>query len=548
MNEIYMDVGMGESRTVVVDDGGLAEIHIERQSRELVAGNIYKGRVENVLPGMQAAFIDIGLERNAFLYVKDAVKHGALDNNGGVDGIYINSILRTGDELLVQVSKEPSGTKGARVTTHVTLPGRYIVLLPGIDYIGISRRIEEESERNRLRNIVAALKPENTGVIIRTEAENKDEQDFIEDLNFLNALWSRINIEAGKSGTPRLVHKDLDLVYRSIRDLFNRDTVKVVINDKSAYHRAVELVEMFSPGQEKSLEYYDGSVNIFGFYGIEQKIEDALSRTVWLKSGGYIVIDQTEALTTIDVNTGKFTGSYNLKDTVLLTNMEAANEIARQLRLRDIGGIIIVDFIDMNEEEHRTMVLDALKRELKKDRTKSTVFGITQLGLVEMTRKKAGKRLSSIMQKQCPLCGGTGRILDEESVVRKIERELIRIFKETDVPGVLVEVSDAVENYISQQADSSIRYIENIYNKKIIIKGLYNSCYSHIKIRLLGDNNKINEAFNPFKSGDKVEISTISSRYLNVSERNTRFKGKVSNVLCSEDGSIEKVTIDIENN
>lgn len=545
MNEIYIDVALDESRVAVVDEESLAEIHIERQSREAVAGNIYKGRVENVLPGMQAAFVNIGLEKNAFLYVKDAVKNKNPENISHIEDVSINSVLKPGDELIVQVSKEPVGTKGARVTTHITLPGRYVVLMPDIDYIGISRRIEEENERVRLKNLLCKLMPAESGLIIRTEAEGKDEEDFTQDIIFLTKLWDRIIEEAARVKAPKLIHKDLDLVYRSIRDLFNRDTKKVIINDKAAYKSAVELVELFSPEQKKNLEYYDGSVNLFDFYGIEDKIEKALSRKVWLKSGGYIVIDHTEALTSIDVNTGKFTGSYNLKDTVLLTNIEAAREIARQLRLRDIGGIIIIDFIDMNIDQHRIMVLDALKNELKKDRTKSNVLGITQLGLVEMTRKKVGKRLSTIIQKPCPLCEGNGRILDEESIVRKIERQLNRIFKETSVPAVLIEVNDAVEHYMKQSNNGLLKSLEERYGKEIVLRGLWNMEYDDVNIKLISDNKKAKEIVNPVSIGDKVEINTVKSKYLIASQRNNLQNGIVDGIVYGKDGDIDKVIIDI---
>lgn len=538
MNEIYMDVGISECRTAVIDNGNLAEIHIESQNREALAGNIYKGRVENVLPGMQAAFVDIGHGKNAFLYVKDALGYETED-------VSINKVLRPGDEILVQVSKEPSGSKGARVTTHITIPGRYVVFMPDIDYIGISRRIEVEAERNRLRSLAARVKPEKSGLIVRTEAEGKDEQDLIEDINFLEGLWSKIDSDASRVKAPNLVYKELDLVYRSIRDLFNRGTKKLVINDRETYTKAMELVEIFSPDQKEVIEYYDGSVNVFEFYGIEDKIEKALSKRVWLKSGGYIIIDQTEALTSIDVNTGKFTGSSSLKDTVLLTNIEASREIARQLRLRDIGGIIIIDFIDMEEEEHQNMVIDTLKSELKKDRTKSVVFGMTELGLVEMTRKKVGRRLSSVMQKQCPLCEGNGSILDEEFIVRKVERELVRIFKETDVPAVLVEVNDAIEYYIRQSESDDIKYLEDKYNKKILLKGLGSIGYSEIKVKLLGDKTKIDETLRTFENGDRVEVSALKSKYLNASDRYVSLSGTVKDVIYGDDGAPLSVTIDM---
>ena len=541
MNEIFIDVGFSESRVAVIDEGELAEIYIDRQSRERIAGNIYKGRIENVLPGMQAAFVDIGFEKNAFLYVKDAIDYGAVfHENCTKEEIPICNLLKAGDELLVQVSKEQIGSKGARVTTHITLPGRYIVLMPNVNYIGISRRIESANERDRLKGIISKLKPKNMGIIIRTEAEGKESDDFIEDIDFLIKLYAEINNDAVKSGAPRLIHKDLGLVYKSIRDLFNRETKRVVINEINTYKK---IVELFSPELKNKFEYYSGGANILGFYGIEEKIEKALSKKVWLKCGGYIIIDQTEALTSIDVNTGKYTGCSSLKDTVLLTNIEAAGEIARQLRLRDIGGIIIIDFIDMVSYEHRNMVLAALKSGLKKDRTKSSVLGITELGLVEMTRKKMGKRLSSIMQKSCPLCQGSGRVIDEESIVRKLERELARIFKETDVDTVLVEVNDSVEKYINECSNDYIRFMEDNYNKKIYIKGLYNMQCSEIKIKMLSGNSK--EGLNTFEVGDKIVINAVKSKYLNASARYNTHNGKVEKVIYDENGSIDKIIIDI---
>lgn len=545
MNDMYIDVGHTESRLAVIEDGELAEVYIERENREKITGNIYKGIVENVLPGMQAAFINIGLEKNAFLYIKDAVDYNMLDRGNCSDDVSINNILKPGDELIVQVSKEPIGTKGARVTTHPALPGRNIVLMPEVDYIGVSRRIEDSNERERLRNIISKLKPGRMGAIIRTEAEGKSLEDFALDMEFLTKLWDRIKSEALMSKSPRLIYKDLDLVYRAIRDLLNRDTAKIVISEKSSYKRAVDIMELISPDKKNILEYYDGSINIMEFYGIESRIEKALSRKVWLKSGGYVVIDQTEALTVIDVNTGKFTGSVNLKDTVLLTNTEAAREIARQLRLRDIGGIIIIDFIDMISEDDRNTIVEILRSELKKDRTKSTVFGITQLGLVEMTRKKMGKRLSSIIQKTCPLCDGSGRILDEDTVIRVIERKLDRIFKETDVPAVLVEVNDTVFNYLNETNNNYIKHLEESYGKRIILRGLSNLEYNEVRTRYLTGVNSIDNALNPLKEGDKIQIKTVKPGQLNASSRYEEFEGRVHEIL-SDDENRHRIVVDIK--
>jgi ribonuclease G len=543
VNEIYIDVGMSESRVVVVDEGDLAEIHIERQSRERTAGNIYKGKVENVLPGMQAAFVNIGLEKNAFLYIKDAVKYKSGEGYGSIDDISISSVLKQGDEILVQVSKEPVGSKGARVTTHVTLPGRYLVLMPNADYIGISHRIVDGDERERLKNIVSEIKPCSMGLIVRTEAEGRQREDFIEDIEFQLKLWDKIKHAASIGSTPSLIHKDFDLVYRSIRDLFNRDTGKIVINDSSSFENAHDFLELLSPGNARLLEYYDGSDNIMDFFGVEDKIKKALSRKVWLKCGGYIIIDQTEALTIIDVNTGKFTGGHNLSDTVLHANMEAAREIARQLRLRDIGGIIVIDFIDMGLEEHRTKVVEALKDELKRDRTKTNVFGITQLGLVEMTRKKAGKRLSYVLQKQCPLCSGSGRILDEESMMGNIWRKIEHIFKESEVPAVLVEVSDPVAFYLRQSGGEYIKLLENRYKRKIFIKGAGSLDYLDVNIKYLSSS-MIERALKPIDIGDKVDLNIVSPKYLSTSSRYTELKGRVCEIEYDGDGSIGRIIID----
>jgi ribonuclease G len=545
MNEIYIDAGMHESRVAVMDENGFAEVHIERSSEERTVSNIYKGIVENVLPGIQAAFVNIGFEKNAFLYVKDAIDYKENGFGDNSSQIMINRVLKQGDEIMVQVTKESTGNKGARVTTHITLPGRYVVLMPKIDYIGISRRIEDADERERLKAMASNLKPDGMGLIVRTEAEGKHEDELKEDISFLVKLWEKIVCEAQKGKSPRLVHKDADMVYRTIRDLFNRDTVKIVINDKDAYDKARELIGVFSPSQLKVLEYYDSGSDMFGYFGLEKEIEKALSRKVWLKSGGYIVIDQTEALTSIDVNTGKYTGSSNFKDTIMDINMEAVREIARQIRIRDIGGIIIIDFIDMDDERQKMALLEELRNQLKKDRTKSSVLGITQLGLVEMTRKKVGKRLSFIMQKQCPVCEGSGRIADEKTVIMRILRKIESIFKETDVPAVLVEMSDIIEDYIHENDDSIIKQLELKYNRKIIIDGLSNIEYGDFKIKYLTDDFSKSDFENLVKEGTKVEINAARNGMLNASSKTLKIDGRIDEIIHGANGSIDKVIIDV---
>lgn len=419
MKEIIIDVGKTQTAVALLEDKELTELYVEKNESQSIVGNIYKGRVENVLPGMQAAFVNIGIDKNVFLYVKDAIPNTYFDEEeeGEFTDKYknanINNFLKVGQEIVIQVVKEPISTKGARVTTHITLPGRFIVLMPTVEYIGVSRRIENDEERERLKVLADKYKPESMGIIIRTAAEGCNEEDIKEDISFLSMLWESIKNEQLQGSAPRIIHKDMNIVYRTVRDMFTNDIDKFVINDKEQYDQVLQVVNFISKDLVKRVELFDKAYEIFEYYDIKPKIIKALTRKVWLKSGGYLVIDQTEALTVIDVNTGKFVGSIDLKDTVLKTNVEAAREIAKQLRLRDIGGIIIIDFIDMHEKQHEEVVLDSLKNSLKKDRTKTNVLGITHLGLVEMTRKKVRQRIDNAFLSECPCCNGEGKILTD---------------------------------------------------------------------------------------------------------------------------------------
>lgn len=417
MKEIIIDVGTTQTTVALLEDRELAELYVEKNEHQSIVGNIYKGRVENVLPGMQAAFVNIGIDKNVFLYIKDAIPNAYFgeEEEGEYTDKYknanINDFLKVGQEIVVQVVKEPISTKGARVTTHITLPGRFIVLMPTVEYIGISRRLEDEEERERLKALAEKYKPQDMGIIIRTAAEGCSEEDIKEDISFLTKLWESIKENQISGPVPRIIHQDINIVYRTVRDMFTNEVDKFVINNEDEYKKVIQVVELISKDLVKRVEYFDKAYEIFEYYDIKSKISKVLTRKVWLKSGGYIVIDQTEALTVIDVNTGKFVGSIDLKDTVLKTNVEAAREIAKQLRLRDIGGIIIIDFIDMHEKQHEDVVLDSLKNSLKKDRTKSNVLGITHLGLVEMTRKKVRERIDNAFLTDCPCCNGEGKVL-----------------------------------------------------------------------------------------------------------------------------------------
>ncbi|MBP5427279.1 MAG: Rne/Rng family ribonuclease [Clostridiales bacterium] len=407
-NKILIDKHGDQTRVAIIEDNDLAEIYIEDKDTQKSVGNIYVGKVCRVLPGMQAAFVDIGAEKNAFLYVKDALPDSLYTKNPNSE-FKISNVLKVGQELLVQVVKEALGTKGARVTRHITLPGRHLVLLPNSDYIGISRRIEDETVKKNLVSIAQKIKPSNMGLIIRTIANNDPSFDFSTDIEFLTKLWNNILEKSKKGAVPRCVYSDMDITKKILRDYLSPSVDKLIVNDSHLYREILEFVNFISPSSIGKIHF--DSTDSISLYNLDHSINKALSKKVWLKCGGYLLIEEAETLTVIDVNTGKFVGKNNFEDTILKTNLEAVKEIARQLRLRDIGGIIIVDFIDMNKPENQASIITAMNEALKKDRTKTTVVGMTQLGLLEMTRKKIRKKLSSVLETSCPLCNGSGRIL-----------------------------------------------------------------------------------------------------------------------------------------
>jgi ribonuclease G len=476
MKEIIIDVGSRQTRVALLENKELTEIYIERQSNERITGNIYKGKVENVLPGMQAAFVDIGLDKNAFLYVKDALPNTYSDEDdecidpSQYKDYQIDELLKVGQEIVVQIMKEPIDTKGARVTTHITLPGRFVVLMPTVEYIGISRRIESDAVRDKLKRTVEELKPKGMGLIVRTAAEDCTAEDISNDINFLLKLWDNIKQKQKTGVIPRIVHKDISIVYRTIRDMFTKDIERLVINNKEHYEKVSELVAMIASHLRSKVEYYNKGYDIFEFYQVEPQISKIINRKVWLKCGGYIVIDQTEALTSIDVNTGKFVGTVDLRDTVLKTNTDAAKEIAKQLRLRDIGGIIIIDFIDMPDVGHESVVLEALKNALRKDRTRTNVLGMTQLGLVEMTRKKVRQRIENVLLAPCPYCKGEGRILSSETIVKKIEKEVNNLFFNAGAMAAYLEIHPDVEELINYYIAEDLIELGKNYKKPVFIR------------------------------------------------------------------------------
>ncbi|MEZ0537809.1 ribonuclease E/G [Caldicellulosiruptoraceae bacterium PP1] len=501
--EIIVDVRFDQTRVALLEDKELVEVYIERENSKSIVGNIYKGVVENILPGMEAAFIDIGLEKNAFLYLGDMNRIEFSDNEDVIELKEIPTALRVGQELVVQVVKEAYEQKGPRVTTQITLPGRYLVLLPNTDYVGISKRIENEEEKNRLKKIAHQIKPKGMGLIVRTVAEGKSQEDLAMDLDFLLKIWERVK-QRSTSSAPVLIHKDLDLIFKSVRDVFTNEVDRFVINDRKQYNKVVEFLSTFAPNLKSKVEYFNLSADIFEYFGIEQKLLKALSKKVWLKSGGYIIIDQTEALTVIDVNTGKFTGKNDVSETILKTNLEAAVEIAKQIRLRDIGGIIIIDFIDMRHQEHQKLVLDTFKEAVKKDKTKTVIVGITPLGLVEMTRKKVRQRLSSVMMEDCPYCGGTGNIFSREATAFRVLKEAEWYCKNKVEKNIFIEIHPKVCDVLRKDDKDKFKELEEKYQKKIYLKVSSNIHIDSFEIQAINDEDHYMALCKALYEGDEV--------------------------------------------
>lgn len=460
--EILINVTPRETRVALVENGVLQEVFIERASRRGLVGNIYKGRVRRVLPGMQAAFVDIGLERAAFLHASDIRSlpgengEELRPDNGERRGEAITELVAEGQELLVQVVKDPLGGKGARLTTHITLPSRYLVLMPGAANVGISTKIEDEAERQRLRETVTRLAAAcgAGGYIVRTAAEGVSEEALRADMLYLQRLWGSLRERAARTAAGGIVYEELPLALRALRDLIGGAVEKVRIDSRETFQRALAFAQEFIPEAAGLIEHYPGERPIFDLYGVEDEIQRALERKVPLKSGGYLIIDQTEAMTTIDVNTGAYVGHRTLEETIFKTNLEAAQAIARQLRLRNLGGIIIIDFIDMQDEEHRRQVLRALEKSLEKDHAKSTISAVSSLGLVEMTRKRTRESLEHILCEPCPCCGGRGMLKTAETTCLEIFREIIREVRQYDAKSLLVLASnEVVERLLDEEAD-----------------------------------------------------------------------------------------------
>ena len=481
-----------ETRVALVEDGYLGELYIERKRERGIAGNIYKGRVERVLPGMQAAFVNIGLEKSAYLHVSDVrgtpddlKRLFAGDSSGGNNndededaadaarvgsGARIEDLLKEGQEIVVQVTKEPISTKGARTTRYVSLPGRHLVFMPTVDHVGISRRISSDKERRRLREIVDSMRPPGSGFIVRTVADGVSERELKSDMEFLIKLWNEVVRRSESGRCPALIYNDLDLLLRTVRDLFTADVEKLIIDSRPEYDRVKKFISVFMPDFAGHIELYDGNDPIFDGYGIEIEIDRALERKVWLKSGGYLIVDEMEALTAIDVNTGRFVGKSSLEDTITKTNLEATREVAEQLRIRSIGGMIVVDFIDMDRPHNREKVTRAFNDYLRKDRNKAAVTRISELGLIEMTRKRTRESLLHTLTEPCTACEGKGYTKSRRTVTYELFRELRRQGDLVEGDTVLVEVHPEVAQVLATSDRPFLEEMEKRLQKRIIVK------------------------------------------------------------------------------
>jgi ribonuclease G len=466
--EILVNVTPQETRVAVIEQGVTQEVHIERASTRGLVGNIVMGRVIRVLPGMQSAFIDISGERAAFLHVADMRAH----RHNGEQPIPIEKLLGEGQNLMVQVVKDPIGTKGARLSTQISIAGRFLVYLPQESHIGISQRIEDEEERAHLREKLQQLLPpeEKGGFIIRTVAETASDRELKSDVDYLRRLWAGIQDKAGAAGALTMLYQDLSLDLRVLRDFVHEDTARILVDSRETCQKMVGFGQDFTPNVAERVEHYSGERPLFDLYGVEDEIEKALARRVALKSGGYLVIDQTEALTTIDVNTGGFVGVRNFDDTIFKTNLEAAQVVARQLRLRNIGGIIITDFIDMDTDEHRNAVLNEFRKALARDRTRMSVNGFTQLGLVEMTRKRTRESLAQVLCEPCPVCDGRARLKTAQTVCYMILRELAREARQFNAREYRVLASQPVIDLFLDEESQSLALLSDAIGKPVSLQ------------------------------------------------------------------------------
>ncbi|MBW7902187.1 MAG: ribonuclease G [Rhodocyclaceae bacterium] len=469
--QILINFTPQETRVAIMRQGAAQELHIERTASRGIVGNVYMGKVVRILPGMQSAFIDVGLERTAFLHIADILE-ARPNGHGGEPPRPIERMLSEGQSLLVQVIKDPIGTKGARLSTQISVAGRMLVYLPQEKHIGVSQRIEDEAEREALREKLSRLVPadEAGGFIVRTMAEGASEADLANDIAYLRKIWAELKTRARTAAAPAMIYQELNLAQRVLRDFVNPETTRIVVDSRENFQKLSAFAEGYTPAVRPLLDHYTGERPLFDLFGVEDEIQKALARRVELKSGGYLIIDQTEAMTTIDVNTGGFVGVRNFDDTIFKTNLEAAQTIARQLRLRNLGGIIIIDFIDMDSTEHREAVLAEFNKALARDHTRLTVNGFTALGLVEMTRKRTRESLAHVLCEPCPTCEGRGEVKTARTVCYEILRELLREARQFNAREYRVIASPAVVDLFLDEESQGLAMLSDFIEKPVSLQ------------------------------------------------------------------------------
>lgn len=478
--EILINAENYEVRLAYVENGNLCEYYIERPTELSLMGNVYKGKVVRVLPGMQAAFVDIGLERTGFIYVDDVCVAptssefapcitDCASTNVRAEGLHIEDILKENQEILVQVNKDPIGTKGARLTCHISLPCRSLVFLPQTGHIGVSKKIEDEASRERIKNLIEKMRPQEMGFIARTMAETATFNEIKADMEYLLFTWKEILSKAEKLPSPTLIHRDLGITFRAVRDFFTDEVDRLIIDDRQSYLNLQKHVQTFAPQLYERLELYEDAIPLFEAHNIEVEIARALEKKIWLRSGGYIIIESTEALTVIDVNTGRFVGKNDFNATIFKTNMEAATTIAHQLRLRNIGGIIIIDFIDMENDEHREELFQHFQDAVKNDKSKINILKLSEFGLVQMTRKRSSENLHQLMSEPCKYCSGEGMLLSRRTICYDIFRLLQRDASRRPGTGVQLKVHPSIADILREEEIKHITELEKQTGKSIAI-------------------------------------------------------------------------------
>lgn len=518
--EIIVNCSNRETRIALLENRELMEYRVEREER--VVGSIFKGIVQNVLPGMDAAFVDIGLERNAFLYVADILPDDPTDNSPAsvkrseLRRRQIKELIKPGQELMVQVTKGPRGTKGARVSTRIALPGRYVVLMPEGSHVGVSRKIEDRAERDRLRRVGDRIIPQGFGLILRTECEDRTEAELRADVQFLQELWARVMSSAKRQRAPAIVHRDQTLLYRTVRDMFGEEIDRMIIDDPDEYEKVHLAASIVAPAMREKIELYDKETPIFDEFNVESSLDRLLGHKVALRSGGSLIIDEMEALTAIDINTGKQVGTTSLNETIIKANLEAADEVCRQLRLRDMGGIIVIDFIDMESAEDRKKVITHFTNLLSRDRARTRVGRISSLGLVEITRKRTGESVTEAISSICPMCEGHGRISSKETVSLWIERDM---WRKTSEPGnaFLVECHPAVVEALIGADGENCEELEQEMRRGIYIRANFDMEYEEYEIKS-GMIEEFDRQHMGFRRAQVLECNVRRSAYENLSK------------------------------